>query len=172
MGMLLPPGREPGQREHLSSSSFALQHIPVPRAQQMGTGTFPFWEQPRRSPGRCTLTQPGDGLGSTAGPHDPPARGWQHDGLRVTVIWRYIPRRWDLPMLGAAAQYQQGHPDAFAALSGLRNRARQPQGIKSCFLSLLWELLLWFKRALGWIPIFKSSHTFSSPPQHTTANRG
>lgn len=27
-------------------------------------------------------------------------------------------------------------------------------------------------RALGWIPVFKSSHIFSLPQQHTTANRG
>lgn len=82
MGMLLPAGREPGQGGHLSSSSFALQRVPAPRRWKQAPSPCRktpaiAWSLHARTARRCP--------GQHSGAPGPPARGWQHDGLRVAV---------------------------------------------------------------------------------------
>lgn len=129
----------------------ASQHLQLhppahPCAQQMETGNFPTLKTP-------AVTHLGDALGSTRAPW-----GWQHHELQIAATQRHVP---NLPVLGAAAQHQQGHPCSPHG-AGEYNEPEPQQG-KGCFLSLLQELQLWFN-SFGFLSL---SHPTSSCLIHT-----
>lgn len=126
-----------------ASQQLQLRPPACPRSPRTADGNrlLPLVGKPQRSPGRCTLAQPGDALGSTGGPQDPlPGAGSTMGcGSQCTRVMGPACA-WSCSPTAAGTSRRFCSP----LRAGEQNKAK-PQGVEGCFLSLFRELLLWFK---------------------------